>query len=441
MPNFSLKNIFGQNKRTALIRKNILFSFLIKGWSGLVQLLLVPLTLKCLGEYTNGVWLTIASLLLWIDNMDIGLGNGLRNMLATFVAQGDYEKARRAVSSTFLMLIFIIVPILIILIGVVEYADIYSFLNVKSSLIPDLRTPLIVALIFVCSNFIFKFIGNFYMGMQLLAVNNFLVVSAHTLALIVTWILYIAGSHSLLLIAIANTCTPLIVYLIAYPYTFFVRYPNMRPGIKYFDKTMISGVFNIGMKFFLLQMCGAILFMSSNLLISKLFTPAHVTPYQIAYRLFSIVMVMFTAVSNPYWSATTDAFARGDMEWIRNSKRRIERLLLILGGMMILMVTLSAPIYSVWIGNDSDVPFSMSLAMALYIFVLIVSLAYSNFLNGMGILRLQMICTVIAAIAFIPMAIVASHIYDNVLSILIVMIIVNLPGLIVNRIQLTKHLR
>ena len=70
------------NHRSSLLQKNILASFLIKGWSAVIVLLLVPATLHCLGEYNNGIWLTISSLLLWIDNMDIGLGNGLRNKIA-----------------------------------------------------------------------------------------------------------------------------------------------------------------------------------------------------------------------------------------------------------------------------------------------------------------------------------------------------------------------
>ncbi|MBR4218339.1 MAG: hypothetical protein IKR71_04760, partial [Bacteroidales bacterium] len=55
------------DQRTSLLRKNILGSFLIKGWSAVVVLLMVPVTLKCLGEYKNGVWLTISSILMWID--------------------------------------------------------------------------------------------------------------------------------------------------------------------------------------------------------------------------------------------------------------------------------------------------------------------------------------------------------------------------------------
>ena len=69
------QRLWGKEQRTVLLRKNIFFSFLIKGWSALAIFLTVPLTLSCLGVYENGVWLTISSVLLLIDNLDIGLGN------------------------------------------------------------------------------------------------------------------------------------------------------------------------------------------------------------------------------------------------------------------------------------------------------------------------------------------------------------------------------
>ena len=49
-------------QRTNLLIKNVFFSFFIKGWSAVVVLLMVPLTLECLGSYQNGVWLTISRL-------------------------------------------------------------------------------------------------------------------------------------------------------------------------------------------------------------------------------------------------------------------------------------------------------------------------------------------------------------------------------------------
>ena len=70
------------HQRSTLLVKNILVSFLIKGWSAIVVFLMVPVTLHCLGEYKNGVWLTISSIMLWIDNMDIA--SRASNVLAPF---------------------------------------------------------------------------------------------------------------------------------------------------------------------------------------------------------------------------------------------------------------------------------------------------------------------------------------------------------------------
>ena len=63
-----INRLFSRNDaRSSLIMRNVAVSFFVKGWSMLVQLMLVPLTLACLGVYENGVWLTISSVLLWIE--------------------------------------------------------------------------------------------------------------------------------------------------------------------------------------------------------------------------------------------------------------------------------------------------------------------------------------------------------------------------------------
>ena len=158
--------------RTSRLKKNILFSFLIKGWAGIIQLLLVPITLFCLGNYENGIWMTISSILIWIDSLDIGLGNGLRNTLSAQIANNEIEKARESVSSTFFMLALIIIPICILLILVINFLDVYTLLNIEESKVPNLITVLSLSIAIVSATFIFKFIGNVYLALQLPAVNN-----------------------------------------------------------------------------------------------------------------------------------------------------------------------------------------------------------------------------------------------------------------------------
>ena len=424
--------------RTSLIRKNILASFLIKGWSAVIVFLLTPVTLKCLGDYTNGVWLTISSVMLWIDHLDIGLGNGLRNKLAIYMAHDDKLRARSIISSTFAMLTYIIIPAMLIMIVLIWTCNTYSMFNVNSEVINNLDNVLTVTVVMVCGTFIFKLIGNFYMGMQLPAVSNMLVAAGQTLAFIGTWILYRSGSHSLLHIALVNTAAPLITYLIAYPVTFCLNYPELRPSMKLVNISEAKDVMAVGVQFFVIQISSVVLFMTSNLLISKLFDPSMVTPYGIAYRYFSVLLVAFTVICMPFWNATTDAYERNDIEWIRRATRKLRILTIALFIGMIAMIALSPLVYSIWIGPEVIVDIRLSIGVAVYIFILIYSMRYSYFINGIGKLRIQLIFTVSAAVVFIPAAYVAVKLSHDLIWFIAVMCLVNLPGMIANRIQFYK---
>ena len=101
--------------RSSLLMKNIVLSFFVKGWTAVIILLMVPLTLKMLGVYNNGVWLTISSVLIWLDVMDLGLGNGMRNAVASYLGTNQIQKVREAVSSTFIMLTVIVISLLLII--------------------------------------------------------------------------------------------------------------------------------------------------------------------------------------------------------------------------------------------------------------------------------------------------------------------------------------
>ena len=425
------------SKRSRLLFKNIVASIAIKGYAAIISLMLVPLTLNCLGTLKNGVWLTISSILIWIDQMDIGLGNGLRNRLTIHIAHGNTKEARQIVSSTIAMLICIIFPIMILSILFIWNTDIYSFLNVIPERIPELRVAFLCAVILVCITFVLKIIGNVYMGMQLPAVSNFLLAMGQTIALILTVILYHTGNGSFLLIVIANCISPLLVYLIAYPYTFHYKYPELSPSIRLINLNSALELGNLGVKFFWLQMAGLVQFLTANILISQFFSPASVTPYQIAYRYVSIVMVAFSIICMPFWNATTDAYEQQDMEWIRKANQKMNWMTLGIAALLIIMTIVSPWVYTFWIGEDCHIPFGMTVMMALYIFLIVQSMRYSYFLNGIGALRLQLYMTIMTFI-FIPMAWIVSTTTHNILWFMATMSFCITPSIIVNMIQFNK---
>jgi O-antigen/teichoic acid export membrane protein len=147
---------------------------------------------------------------------------------------------------------------------------------------------------------------------------------------------------------------------------------------------------------------------------------------------------MFTVICMPFWNATTDAYERGDMQWIRNATRKLRLMTIGILLCFVVMTLLSDIVYSVWIGDEVTIDIKMSLAIAFYIFILIYSMRYSYFINGIGRLRLQLIFSASAAVLFIPLAWLVVQWRHDIIWFIAVMCLVNIPGLIANRIQFSK---
>jgi O-antigen/teichoic acid export membrane protein len=151
-------------------------------------------------------------------------------------------------------------------------------------------------------------------------------------------------------------------------------------------------------------------------------------------------MVVFTVICMPFWNATTDAYTRGDMDWIKKASRKLDFIMIGLFITMLFMVIISKFIYTLWVGSEIEIPHSLSASVGIYIFILAFSMRYSYLLNGIGALKLQLIMTTGATIVFLPIAIQACHTFGTVTSLVYVMCLVNLPGLFVNMIQFHKIL-
>ncbi|CDD96041.1 uncharacterized protein BN604_02720 [Bacteroides intestinalis CAG:315] len=428
--------LFSGDERTVLANKNILATGSFKVLDTLVYLLLVPATLGYLNVYEYGIWLTINSVLGWINSFDIGLGNGLRNQLAEALAKNDFKKGRSLISTTLVMLIAIMIVLILVVSIAFPYLDNYTIFGTNPEQVPNLNAVIFVSFIIFCVNFILKIIGNVYLALQLPAINYGMSTGGHLLSLIIIVILTHVTDGSLLYVAVAYSIAPTLVYLIAFPITFLGKYKDLSPQVGLFCKDHVNGLMFMGAQFFVLQIASIVLFAMTNLIISHHFGPEKVTEYNIAFRLFYLVVNFTMLVLSPMWSAATDAYARGDIEWINKSVRRIQKLLILIGVGLILMVFVSKYIYQIWVGEEVTVSFGISAGLAIYVYILLWSQAYSFFLNGMGKLKIQMVNTVLMSIIFYPLCMLFKEV--GTLGVVVAMCLVNISGLVFNIIQFNK---
>ena len=83
-------------------------------------------------------------------------------------------------------------------------------------------------------------------------------------------------------------------------------------------------------------------------------------------------------------------------------------LLKVWGGIILLLVAmlLASPlVYKIWIGESLDIPFNLSLSMAIYFAILTFNMVFVNFINGIGKLKLQIFTSTISLIINIPLSI------------------------------------
>jgi O-antigen/teichoic acid export membrane protein len=161
----------------------------------------------------------------------------------------------------------------------------------------------------------------------------------------------------------------------------------------------------LGIKFFVLQIAAIVIYQTSNIIIAQLFGPAQVTPYNIAYKYFSVVPMFMGIILMPFWSAFTEAWIKKDIEWIKNTMKKLRIIWFLLTIATLIMLVFSDLIYRLWVGKEIVVPISLSISIAAYVIIYSWNGIFINFLNGVGIIKLQLYSGIWGMVLNIPLAI------------------------------------
>ncbi|MDH3651008.1 MAG: hypothetical protein OEQ53_15080, partial [Saprospiraceae bacterium] len=92
------------NARSVRARKNVLLALVYKGLGLIIGFAYFPISLEYLTTEKFGIFLTLSSMIDWFAELDIGLGNSLRNRYGEAIADGDDAKAKGYVSTAYFVL-------------------------------------------------------------------------------------------------------------------------------------------------------------------------------------------------------------------------------------------------------------------------------------------------------------------------------------------------
>ncbi|HAR64239.1 MAG: polysaccharide biosynthesis protein [Candidatus Margulisiibacteriota bacterium] len=391
--------------RSIKAKINIVASIFLKGASVGITLLLVPLTLSYLNPTKYGIWLTLSSLIGWFGYFDIGLGNGLRNKFAQALAKNDSELARKYVSTTYALLIMIVSTLYVLFLFLNPFIDWSVLLNTDYSMKNELSRLALIVSSFFALRFVCQLVNVVLVADQKPSLSYSLSILSNLFSLIVIYLLVKYTAGSLLYLGFAASSIPVIVLLTASAYFFFNTYKKVRPSIKYVDFSDVNELAGLGVQFFIIQISIVIVYSTDNIIISQLFGPEEVTSYNIAFKYFSLISMVFGIVLAPFWSAYTEAYLKNDLLWIKRSVNGLIRLWLLFSIVTFFMIVFSNYFYSLWVGDSVKVPFLLSIMMGVFVVISMWTKIFSNFSSGVGKLRLQFYEAIIIGVINIPLSI------------------------------------
>ena len=401
--------------------------FLNKGTSLFLSMLYVPLFLECLDKTRYGIWVTIMSLVNWIGFFDIGIGQGLRNLLAKSLAEENYIEAKKVVSTAYVAMILIFALIMVIFVFIYPFINWYKIFNAPVDMASEINTLILIVVLMMCMNFILGIFKSVLLAYQMPDVTSNMNLAIQSISLLTIFIFYLSGKISSLIgIGSILVIIPVLVYVF-YTFKYFRgRFKRVLPSLRFFEKKMVRQILTLGAAFFIIQISNLFLFQSNNIIISNIIGPEAVPEYYIVNKYLSILLFAFTIITTPFWSAVTDAYTKKDIAWIKNVKSKLVRIYCGFILLAIVMIIISPLFFNIWLGDKMEISTYLVILLSVFLLLQMYSNIFLSIINGIGKIKLQFYISILLPFIYVPLAIVMGKhmgIYGVVISGIIMMLI------------------
>lgn len=429
------------HERTIKAKKNVLMAVFLKGIGVLIGFAYFPISLAYLSPEKFGIFLTLTSIIDWFSQLDVGIGNGLRNKFGEAVADGDDELAQGYVSTAYFIVGSVFSGFTLIFFAASWFLPWAEWLQAEA----NLNQEIAILAMLMFGAFAIRFVSSlvfqlFYAFQQTGKVQAF---NTITKVLFLVFIIVIAYTteESLILFGAAKTFTFAFVPMFVGFFYFSGRFKKYRPKLRLARMDHVRSLFSLGFQFFLIRISMIVIHQTNNFLIAGLVNLESVTHFQAAYKYLSIFLMLFVILTNQLWGANIEAYKKGDVKWMRKTMRGVTKIWGITIVIAVLMVAFSPVFYHYWLQGKVQIPFMLSVAVAISVSITNWVNMFNIVINGTGKIWLQMVTWVGAAIVNIPVCIFfASYLNLGAVGIVMGTVVCMVPLAIISPIQVNKLL-
>ncbi|MFK8046231.1 MAG: lipopolysaccharide biosynthesis protein [Crocinitomicaceae bacterium] len=405
----SIDNSLSGSKK---LKSNILGSSAFKVISIACSFLLVRACANYMGEEKYGILLTVLSFFVWFSVLEVGISSNFRNRLTKYFSEKDSKNGKTVVSNVYRLLgkTYLVVILLLLIIS--------SAFPFEYIFLPTDYSPHGFGLAFTLS-------AVFYMLFYIAFALNTILLSTHyakatylILALQNTVLLfgiytfnYLDITPTFLLIFVWFTFVPLFFWVLSNVVIYKTILSDFAPQWNQVYSSNQSFKYNINYGFFIIQLCVLIIFSTDNLIIINKLSGSEVFKYNLAFKYFNILIVVFNVILLPYWSSFAEASHQNNKQWI---KTHLKKLILVWFGTFVMgfvLLVSSNYAYHLWIGKTIEISFYLSVFMLISILLTAWNSIFAYYLNSISEVKSQTILSIISAGINIPLSLWLIDIY------------------------------
>ncbi|WP_299017534.1 oligosaccharide flippase family protein [uncultured Polaribacter sp.] len=396
--------IGAKNKK---LNSNVFYSLLSKSVGLCLSFITIPIALKYLGQESYGLWITIFGIVNWINFFDFGLGHGLRNKLSEALAIRDKDKIKLIIQTGYSSVIFIAFLAFLLSIPFIYNINWNGLMNTSVITNSTFVSLIFFTALYVFLSFVLNLIKPIFYAYEQPQFVGYLNVIQQLLFLL--GILYLSNKYLSNLIFFSHAYgISMFISAFILSFIFFSNKKEFIPRKFTLKSIKSTGILNLGLSFFVIQISILVLQSSDNIIITSFLGPGEVVPYSIVLKLFSVSTMLYGAVFlNSLRSSITHANKIKDFKYLKIIKKKIVIGFFVGICLNIILYIFFDPILAIWLDDRNVfIPHGLKNLMLIYSIMLIWNGSFIVYLNALSEIRGQLIISVFQAIINIPLSII-----------------------------------
>lgn len=397
------KNIAHRLSRLGAIKYTTIAAGIAKAITFIVQFAIVSMTLGYLGQSLYGLWVTISAVIAFLQISDLGIGN----VLISFVPKEQTLNGSHGVMGLLKRGLIATGLISILLLGfgcpIIYNADWGSLINVPMDYLGTARDAMFSCLVIFCISMPVSLAQQVRLGLLQGHINAIFQSIGQILNLLFVY-LGVRYSASLAELVILSGLGAIISQSLNLLMLFLQL--NLKSAGLLRASIPMAKIFTYGVPFLILQITTLFISQADLIVIAHYLGPNQVAEYSIAIKYFSIPAVLLSFYLYSVWPAYSDAAAKMDHEWICQFFRGSLKKSLFFSLTISCLIYLAAPFaISIWTKNIIAIDPILFLILAGLSVLNAVGGNVAALLNGLHIMRTQVLLAIFSAITILVIGI------------------------------------